>query len=177
MSTPLTTSRLILRPWRPDDVDRFIAIYGDERVWKWLGATPAALTDPSAALARINRWAGLFDGACGIWAVVLHGSDEPVGTVLLLHLPDAAGNQSSAIEIGWHFAPDSWGHGYATEAAAVLLERAWEFGIEEVHAVIYPGNDASAAVAERLQLIDQGMTGEWYGVELRHFSTTAPTTP
>ena len=105
MPLDIKTARLRLRPWRETDVQRFLAIYGDEQVWRWLGATPAPLTDPEIALSRIKRWAGLFDGPCGIWAVVPDDETEPVGTVLLLHLPDKDGNLTDDIEIGWHFMP------------------------------------------------------------------------
>jgi len=169
-----TTERLRLRPWRENDVACVLAIYGDERVWRWLGADPQPLNDPEAAFARIKRWASLYRGACGIWAVVPLGEQSPVGTVLLLPLPDAQGSYTDAIEIGWHFSPQVWGKGYATEAAQALLDRAWVEDISEVHAVVYPGNDASVAVTKRLGMTDQGITDAWYGTTLRHFLVTRP---
>ena len=174
MPLDIKTARLRLRPWRETDVQRFLAIYGDEQVWRWLGATPAPLTDPEIALSRIKRWAGLFDGPCGIWAVVPDDEVEPVGTVLLLHLPDKDGNLTDDIEIGWHFMPAAWGKGYASESAAALLDRAWLDGVETVHAVVYPGNDPSVAVTARLGMSDAGLTDVWYGAELRHFVIDRP---
>jgi RimJ/RimL family protein N-acetyltransferase len=51
-------------------------------------------------------------------AVVERASGVPAGTVILRPLPDGAGE----IEIGWHVHPDRWGRGFATEAAAAVLE-------------------------------------------------------
>jgi RimJ/RimL family protein N-acetyltransferase len=174
MPLDIKTSRLTLRPWRETDVRRFLAIYGDEQVWRWLGASPAPLTDPEVALSRIKRWAGLFAGPCGVWAVVPHDETDPVGTVLLLHLPDADGIPTEDLEIGWHFMPVAWGKGYASEAASALLDRAWLADVNEVHAVVYPGNDRSVAVTKRIGMSDAGTTNVWYGTELLHFVMVRP---
>lgn len=159
-----------------------LSIYGDERVWQWLGANPQPLRDPEVAYGRIKRWASLFDGPLGIWAVVPQGDSgvaaeqppAPVGSVLLLHLQDGEGNYTPEVEVGWHFAPNVWGRGYATEATAALIERAWTFDIDELHAVVYPGNERSVAVTQRLGMSDVGLTDRWYGATLRHFLLRRP---
>jgi len=174
MATEIRTERLTLRAWRTSEVERFCEIYGDERVWRWLGAHPAPLTDPVLAADRIERWEALITGPFGVWAVVPDGSETPAGTVILLQLPDDDGVPTDDVEVGWHFAPDTWGRGYATEAARVLLARAWDHGLAEVHAVVYPGNDRSMAVTQRLGMTDLGVTSQWFGVELRHFLATNP---
>ena len=75
----------------------------------------------------------------GAWAVVECATDIPAGTVLLKPLPDGAGE----IEIGWHFHPDSWGRGLATEAARALLARGFALGLAEIWAVTGPLNQRS----------------------------------
>ena len=40
----------------------------------------------------------------------------PVGTVLLVPFRDVPGDDAE-VEVGWHFHPDAWGKGYATESA------------------------------------------------------------
>nr|WP_260428615.1 GNAT family N-acetyltransferase [Micromonospora globispora] len=69
------------------------------------------------------------------------------------------------MEVGWHLHPDSWGHGYATEAARAVVEREFETGTEQVFAVVMPGNDASMAVARRLGMTHVGIRTDWYGGE------------
>jgi RimJ/RimL family protein N-acetyltransferase len=58
-----------------------------------------------------------------------------------------------AVEIGWRFRRDCWGRGYATEAAAPLLEFAFaKVGLDRVVSIRHPENDRSGRVMEKLGL-------------------------
>ncbi|MEU5939274.1 GNAT family N-acetyltransferase [Micromonospora sp. NPDC047548] len=74
--------------------------------------------------------------------------------------------ETDDIEVGWHLHPDSWGHGYATEAARAALAREFAAGAREVYAVVSPGNDPSMAVARRLGMTHLGRRTGWYGGEV-----------
>lgn len=173
----LTTERLTLRPWDPDDpgdVAAALSIYRRDEVARWLGAHPAPWTDEQQAHERLLRWqaTGRDDPGFGLWAIVPDAVRRPVGTALLVHLPDAEGSKTDDVEIGWHLHPDHWGHGYATEAAQRLLQHARAtLGVATVNAVAYAGNDASVAVMRRLGLLPHGETDRWYGVPLQWWST------
>ena len=55
-----------------------------------------------------------------------------------------------AMEVGYHFRRDQWGHGYATEAARACMGLAFQrFGAEKVISLIRPENMPSRRVAER----------------------------
>ncbi len=74
------------------------------------------------------------------------------------------------IEVGWHLHPDSWGRGYATEAAAAAVDRAFAAGLKRMYAVVKPGNTASIAVTRRLGMTPLGLRRDWYGgIELEAF--------
>ena len=90
--------------------------------------------------------------------------------MLLKPLPDGVGE----FEVGWHLHPDSWGHGYATEAARAVVQQAFEDGLPEVYAVVRPGNERSVAVCRRLGMDPLGRTTRWYGVECEAFRLIAP---
>ena len=78
------------------------------------------------------------------------------------------------VEVGWHLHPDSWGRGYATEAARAVIERGFRAGLPEVYAVVRPGNTASVAVCTRLGMTPLGRMRRWYDVELDAFRLIAP---
>ena len=178
MSQPvLTSERLTLRAWDPDDdadVAAALDIYRRDEVARWLGAHPSPWADTVAAHERLLRWqaAGRDQPGFGVWAIVPSGASAPVGSALLNHLPDAEGTPTEDVEIGWHLHPDAWGNGYATEAAELLLRHAREsLGLTVVNAVAYAGNDASIAVMRRLGMSPHGESDRWYGVRLQWWST------
>ncbi|MED7949092.1 GNAT family N-acetyltransferase [Streptomyces sp. BE303] len=160
------TDRLTARLWTGADTDRAFDLYSRWEVARWLGATPRALESPDEAPALIDRLrARSTDPRYGAWALERRDTGLVVGTVLLAPLPDGDGE----VEVGWHLHPDSWGHGYATEAARAALAKGFADGLRAIHAVVRPGNDRSAAVCRRLGMTPQGRTDRWYGAELDAF--------
>jgi RimJ/RimL family protein N-acetyltransferase len=177
--THLETQRLVIRDWTEDaaDLSRFYDIYSRWGVARWLGAQPRAMTDPGEAAAAVRRWrAGNEDygGTYGIWAVQVRDTGVVAGTVLLKPMPGTDNQPTSDIEVGWHLHPDSWGKGYATEAAQGVVDRAFTAGLREVYAIVRPGNDASVAVTRRLGMTPIGRRTDWYGgMEVDAFVLTA----
>jgi RimJ/RimL family protein N-acetyltransferase len=165
---PLRTDRLRLRPWTTTaaDLARLADIYGRDEVTRWLGGAPSV---PPGEL--VARWARISeqDSRFGCWAIEL-ADGTVAGTLLLKPLPNGVGE----VEVGWHLHPDSWGHGYATEAARHVIERAFDAGLPEVYAVVRPGNRASLAVCRRLGMTPLGRIRRWYDVELEAFRLMAP---
>ncbi|MGN6574794.1 MAG: GNAT family N-acetyltransferase [Nocardioides sp.] len=168
------TPRTLVRDWRPEEADRFFDIYRRWEVSRWLGSAPAAMQHRHEADARIARWGELnaADRSQGRWAVERKDDGVVVGTVLLVHLPDGDGE----LEVGWHLHPDSWGRGYASEAAGAVMDRAFAAGVEEVFAVVRPDNTASLAVCRRLGMAPLGRTTRYYQAELELFRA-APGVP
>ena len=167
------TQRLIVRAWTHDeaDLDRLFDTYSRWDVARWLGATPKALESRDQAPGVVDRWLARSepDVRYGVWAVQVRDTGVIAGTVLLVPLPNGNGE----IEVGWHFHPDSWGHGYATEASRGAIDRAFAAGLDEVYAVVRPDNDRSLAVCRRLGMTAIGRTDRWYGVELEAFHLAA----
>jgi RimJ/RimL family protein N-acetyltransferase len=169
------TQRLDVRPWTHDDVDVMYDIYRRWEVSRWLGATPKVAESVEAMHGSVDRWAARSEQEpYGIWAVVERASGAPVGTVLLVPFTDAEGTDLPDVEVGWHFHPDAWGQGYATESARGALDRAWSAGLDEVYAVVLPGNERSVAVTRRLGMTPLGRTDRFYGLEMDAFLVAAP---
>ena len=163
--TRLATERLVLREWTRDDADRafLFDMYRRVEVRRYIG-TGEVMTDPVEVDALLDRWIGLSEGVLGARAVET-ADGRLLGTVLLKRIPWSAGagdGRPENIEIGWHFHPDAWGAGHATEAAAALLALARARGIRGIVAVTNPANRASGAVAERIGLVAAGETGAYY---------------
>jgi RimJ/RimL family protein N-acetyltransferase len=165
----LVTEHLRLRPWTvsPADLARLADIYGRPEVTHWLGGPPTV-----APAELVERWTAIHatDDRYGCWAIDPAGGDATAGTLLLKPLPNGVGE----VEVGWHLHPDSWGHGYATEAAAAVIHRAFQGGVPEVYAVVRPGNEPSLAVCRRLGMQPLGRMTRWYDVEVEAFRLMAP---
>jgi len=165
------TERLIVREWTDSrsDVERNFEIYSLDEVTKWLGG-PGSLADLAQAEESCRRRMATyekFDGRYGVWAVQPRETGQIAGSVLLLPLPAPAEGDEfhDAVEIGWHFHPDAWGHGYATESAQAVLEHGFALGLNEILAIAMPTNGPSLAVMRRLGMEHLGRTRNWFGFE------------
>jgi RimJ/RimL family protein N-acetyltransferase len=143
----LTTERLRLRPWRPEDLPHFAALNADPRVMEHF---PRVLTEEESN--RQAAWvAEHFEKhGFGSWAVEVIGGAEFVGFVGL-SIPAFEAHFTPCVEIGWRLAYDHWKHGYATEAARAALACGFQrLGLEEIVAFTVPANHRSIAVMQRL---------------------------
>lgn len=149
--TSLQTSRLVLRPWRPQDREPFAALNGDPEVIRHFPTT----LDRAESDAFADRIAARFDQhGWGLWAVEVIDSGRFAGYTGLNPVPDAITAMTAGfprVEVGWRLARWAWGHGYATEAAAAALAFAFdELDLPEVVSFTAVGNLRSRAVMERL---------------------------
>jgi RimJ/RimL family protein N-acetyltransferase len=165
--TIFETERLIVRAWTDgaEDLARIFDIYSRVEVTRWLG-NPVPMTTLDEARAAVERWSALTaaDQRLGVWAMQRRVDNTPVGSVLLKHLPN-----DEEIEVGWNLHPDEWGNGYATEGGRGALEHGFTSGVEEIFAVVRPGNGPSMAVCHRLGMAPMGRTTRWYDLELEAF--------
>ena len=143
----LTTPRLLLRPWRDDDLPAYAAMNADPRVMEFFHSTfSRAQSDASAARIRDH-----FDRhGFGMWAVEVRGQAPFIGFVGLAHVPFES-HFTPAVEAGWRLAADHWGRGYATEAARAALHFGFEqLNLDRIVAFAVPANVRSTRVMQRL---------------------------
>lgn len=181
MTTIYSTDRLVVRDWTLEqaDLDRVFEIYSRAEVARFLAAPGLPLREPAGAAETVRRWHArnaTFDDGFGIWAVQRRDDGLVVGTVMLKPLPGVdEAKLTDDIEVGWHLDPECWGHGYATEAARGAVERGFALGVEELYAVVAPGNEASMRVARRLGMTPVGRRRDWYGgTEVETFHLARP---
>ncbi len=170
-SVVFETERCVVRNWRHSDKDRVLDIYRHGEVTRWLGSVPQPMETLEQAENLIQRWGELnaADGLAGRWAVERKADGVVAGTAILVPLPGGDGE----FEVGWHFHPDSWGQGLATESARGAIGWGFDRGLGEVYAVVDPANDRSLAVCRRLGMSELGLTSKYYSVELELFRITA----
>ena len=171
--TFLETDRLILRPYVDSDAERVLDIHSRLDVIKWFGDPPyVPMADLDEARTWIAKWATVPDGGpydVG-FAIEVRATGVMVGAVMLVGMPNSNYDER---QIGWHLHPDSVGHGYATEAAGVVLDDAFARGLDEIWCDMFPDNAASAAVAERLGLRSLGVVPDpWYEGDGRLYFAT-----
>ncbi|WP_170298898.1 GNAT family N-acetyltransferase [Massilia eburnea] len=150
----LQTERLTLREYRRDDFDLFADHLANPESSAHLG--PA---DRQTAWRIFSSHAGLWllQGA-GWWALEEKQTGQLVGNVGAFFR-----EQSTVMELGWNTYRASWGRGIASEAAAAVLNYAFDVRREpKVRAFIPPRNESSRRVAERVGMSYE-METELYG--------------
>jgi RimJ/RimL family protein N-acetyltransferase len=145
----LSTSRLILRPWREEDLPAFAALNADPRVVEFL---PRCL-ERAESNALAERIAAHFrQHGCGLWAVEAPGVAPFIGFAGLT-VPSFEAHFTPCLEIGWRLAFAHWSRGYATEAARRVLAHAFgPLGRAEIVSFTTRDNRRSRAVMERLAM-------------------------
>ncbi|MGF7171780.1 RimJ/RimL family protein N-acetyltransferase [Sphingobium xanthum] len=145
----LETERLILRRWRNEDLGPAAAINGDPEVMAWIGAGPMSVQDSGIYLTRND--AGFDSHGFGIWAVERKEDRGMIGFCGLRRFERPHHPLGSCIEAAWRFARDSWGSGYATEAArAAFLDGFNRCGIATITSWAPAGNVRSQGVMQRI---------------------------
>ena len=143
----LRTQRLILRPWRDEDVSLFAALNTDPEVMAEMGG-PRNPADSEAAARRIREH---FDAhGYGAWAAELPGVASFIGFIGLA-IPGFEAFFTPCVEIGWRLARAYWGQGYASEGARAALDFGFErLGLEEIVSFTTTTNLRSRRVMERI---------------------------
>ena len=149
----IQTERLILRPWREDDVAEFARVTNTPEVMEFLGG----VKEPEAFRGSFERVTASQkkNGYC-FWIV-----ERRIDAALLGFCGLKVGNTPpivGEIEIGWRLREDAWGQGYAREAATATLDWAWRnLDCTRVVAITAAGNSRSWGLMERL-----GMRRLWH---------------
>jgi len=147
----LRTERLLLRGWRDDDVNAYARICADPAVMRFmLPGRSLSRAEAAFDLQRLREhWRG---HGFGHWAVQERATGRLVGRTGIKRHPDWPLDPDNT-EIGWLYAHDVWGRGYATEGARAALRFCLdELGRPEVISISAPGNAASRRVMEKAGL-------------------------
>jgi RimJ/RimL family protein N-acetyltransferase len=167
----LAAERVVLRRFRLADLAAFVAYRSDPDIARYQGWTAPYPAERAARM--LGELADEHPDTPGQWfqfAVALAGSDELIGDCGV-HVPLDEPRQA---EIGFTFAADRQGHGYATEAVRRLLD--YLFHDRDKHRVVAAcdaRNVRSSALLHRVGMRREGLLrqgvwakGEWTDEEL-----------
>lgn len=148
----IRSERLVVRPFRSDDLAPYLAFMTDPSATRYLMLEPDQKTESGAK--------GLFD-----YVLQSYSTDEPIWALAIA--TEAEGFigscgispiEGTVFECYYSLLPLYWRHGYATEATCALLNCLFtETSITEVRAYMSPSNPNSAGVAQRVGMTNHGI--------------------
>ncbi len=143
----LQTKRLILRPWKEEDLIPFAKINADPRVMEYF---LSSLNREESDLLAKRISTKLQDQGWGLWAVSVPGVSDFIGFIGL-SAPTFSAHFTPAVEIGWRIAHEFWGQGYATEGALTVLKYGFEtLKLNEIVSFTSTLNKRSRHVMEKI---------------------------
>lgn len=169
MPFPLETERLIIRPFRDADVDSFLAYRNDPEVAKYQGWTfPYPREKAVEFIAQIKIVSPVAIGVNYQAAIENKETGELIGDLFYL----IGQGDSPQARIGYTLSRAHWKKGYASEAAARLLDFFFhELAVHRVVADCDTENTASVHLLERLgfrreaHFIESFWMGNYWGDE------------
>lgn len=140
----LETPRLILRPFREEDIGRFAELMADPDFTRFsLG--PYTHEQTQGVLQKFLSWnqADLPSQ----FAVIFRANKDLIGYCGFLHHKVDGQDE---IEIGYRLHPDYWNRGLASEAAQAVRDHGFlDLNLRRVISLIHPDNVPSRRVAEK----------------------------
>ena len=139
----IETARLLLRPLTSEDEAALATVLSDAETMRWY---PRPFTGDEVR-EWIERQLGRYSSSTGLLGLVEKQTGRLIGDCGPVW-QEVEGR--TELEIGYHVSRERWNQGFATEAARVVIDYAFEnLGVERVVSMIRPENLASRRVAEK----------------------------
>jgi RimJ/RimL family protein N-acetyltransferase len=144
----LSTDRLWLRRFRPDDADSLVALDSDPKVRRFVedGVEPTLAN----SIETIDHWLATYPPGdlFGFWAAIERRSGAFIGW---FHFRPNTDGDDADPELGYRLASSHWGRGYATEGSQALIDHGFETGrVDRVVAEAMSVHAASRRVMEKI---------------------------
>ncbi|MEL7280590.1 MAG: GNAT family N-acetyltransferase [Pseudomonadota bacterium] len=162
----LETERLILTPFRPEDVDIAKKVLCDERVMRYVGDVETPQAVEAHMKDAVKRGAG---GRIGIWCITRKDTGAKIGDGVFMPVPIEEDDYDwslvvpdaypdAHIEVGYLLIPEAWGQGFATETCRRLVQFAFEITpLDQIVACTDPENANSQHVLKKSGLRRNGV--------------------
>ncbi|MFI5774514.1 GNAT family N-acetyltransferase [Streptomyces sp. NPDC051658] len=133
---------VILRDLTPDDAPALTRIYSGASVRHTTGTELTLAQAQQKVHAALTRAAEI---PCGQWSWGILAADEMIGLIALRRRSPSMGT------ISYILREDTWGNGYATDAAKHVVTFAFTTaGLDRVEAMHHPANPASGRVLTKV---------------------------
>ena len=148
----LETERLILRTWTFKDADELFEICREPEVMLRIGDRKPYETVEKAK--EFLNWAVSYQKENGFcrWAIIEKSSGKIIGSC------GFARREMEEVELGYLFAREKWGKGFATEAAGACLKYGFEnIGLTKIIALTDADHTKSQKVLEKIGFTPRGI--------------------
>ncbi|MBK6942920.1 MAG: GNAT family N-acetyltransferase [Planctomycetes bacterium] len=142
----LETARLALGHLEPSDAEFILRLVNEPSWLQFIGDKGVRSLDDARAYIANGPAAMIARHGFGLYLTSTKADGVPIGLCGLIKR-DALDD----VDIGFAFVPESWGKGYAREAAAATLEHAQrDFGLRRVVAITSQDNARSKHLLESI---------------------------
>lgn len=146
----LNSSQVVLREFCPNDLDRVMALVGDDRVTDSLSFDTRSRQQATEMLNGILSRAR-HEPRTEYYFAVTTVDDGLVGFARL------GLNGVQAAKLGYAIAVNYWRHGYGSDAARILVDFGFrDLKLHRISAAMGPDNAASIAIVRRLGMVYEG---------------------
>ncbi len=153
----LTTNRLTLRPFIPDDAFDIERLAGMREIADTTLTIPHPYPHGAAAEWILTHSPAWENGSAATFAVVETKTGHLAGVVSLM-----IKREHRRAELGYWIALDRWNHGYATESNQCLIDFGFEvLGLHRIEARHFLRNPASGRVMQKLGMQHEGVERDW----------------
>lgn len=173
----IESDRLILRRIEPDDLEFFTRVHADPEVARYIAHGKPRSAQESLAwlqfvlrtyqdfelgqLAVVRKSDGVLIGRCGLSDLAVEVSASETAVPRGWYQREDAPPDAEIVferELGYTFHRNSWGHGYASEAASCVFDYARDvLRLPRVVSLIHPENTRSLRVAQRFRAQREGV--------------------
>lgn len=150
MNTYIETERLILRPWKEEDLLPFSQMVADPLVMEYFPNT-LSFSEAEAFIQTLKE--RFAKNGFSFFATELKSSHEFIGFIGL-NIPSYVTPFSPFVEIGWRIASQHWNKGYATEGAKAALDFGFtKLKLKEIVSFTAKENMKSRRIMEKIGMI------------------------
>ena len=147
----LSTNRLLLRQFKPDDLENIFRGLSDPEIIKYYGVSYSSLEDTKN---QLNFFYDLEKNGTGIWWAICSPDNKIFYGACGLNDLD---KDHKKAEIGYWLLREHWGKGYITEAVPLVTKYGFEqLGLHRIEAIVETENTNSKKLMERLGFDHEG---------------------